>query len=162
MAEKKWWTGTDNRRTWLCSVDPDGTTSVAGVSPNDGSVEIPSAIYGHSVTSIGVGSFYGCSGLISVTIPSSVTGIGAYAFYGCSGLEKIVFGGDAPFFEGEEDLFFEHEDLSVDEDLSSAVVNGKPDFPPSAVVYVKPDSTGWDVEIPGTWMGCRIEYVSAD
>lgn len=64
--------------------------------------------------------------------------------------------------DDEEDLFFEHEDLSVDEDLSSAVVNGKPDFPPSAVVYVKPDSTGWDVEIPGTWMGCRIEYVSAD
>lgn len=139
MAEKKWWAGTDNRCTWLCSVDPDGTTSVAGVSPNDGSVEIPSAIYEHSVTSIG-----------------------AYAFYGCSGLEKIVFGGDAPFFEGEDDLFFEHEDLSVDEDLSSAVVNGKPDFPPSAVVYVKPDSTGWDVEIPGTWMGCRIEYVFAD
>ena len=34
--------------------------------------------------------FYGCSKLISITIPSSVTSIGYKAFYGCSGLTSIT------------------------------------------------------------------------
>ena len=36
----------------------------------------------NSVTSIGYGAFYNCSGLTSVTIPNSVTSIGSDAFYG--------------------------------------------------------------------------------
>ncbi len=44
----------------------------------------------NSVTSIGEGAFYGCSGLTNVTIPNSVTSIGEGAFYGCSGLASIT------------------------------------------------------------------------
>ena len=44
----------------------------------------------NSVTSIGDGPFYGCSGLTSITIPNSVTTIGESAFYGCSGLTSIT------------------------------------------------------------------------
>ncbi|MBQ2877256.1 MAG: leucine-rich repeat domain-containing protein [Clostridia bacterium] len=43
-----------------------------------------------SVTSIGDGAFYGCTGLTSVTIPNSVTSIGYYAFYGCTSLTSVT------------------------------------------------------------------------
>ncbi len=39
------------------------------------------------------GSFEGCSGLTSVTIPNSVTSIGYKAFYGCSGLTAVNYTG---------------------------------------------------------------------
>ena len=48
-----------------------------------GVVVIPESVefngISHSVTSIGEGAFYGCSGLTSVTIPNSVTSIGDHA-----------------------------------------------------------------------------------
>ena len=58
-----------------------------------GSVTIPEKVtYNgktYSVTSIGSGAFYKCSGLASVTIPNSVTKIGYDAFKGCSSLTSV-------------------------------------------------------------------------
>ncbi len=48
-----------------------------------------STIIPNSVTSIGEGAFYGCSGMTSITIPNSVTSIGDEAFNGCTGLTSI-------------------------------------------------------------------------
>jgi len=45
-----------------------------------------------TVTSIGVGAFYGCSGITSVNIPNSVSSINSQAFYNCSGLASMVIG----------------------------------------------------------------------
>ena len=45
---------------------------------------------GNSVTSIGDSAFDGCNNLTSVTIPDSVTSIGADAFSSCSGLTSIT------------------------------------------------------------------------
>ncbi len=44
----------------------------------------------NSVTSIGIGAFYGCHGFTSITIPNSVTSIGDGAFGLCTGLTEIA------------------------------------------------------------------------
>jgi hypothetical protein len=58
-------------------------------SPVSGDIVIPEIAYdsdgnAYAVTSIGEWTFWNCTGLTSVTIPTSVTSIGVYAFYGCS------------------------------------------------------------------------------
>ncbi len=59
-----------------------------------GDVVIPSSVVyqgnTYSVTSIGNGAFYNCSGLTSVTIPNSVTSIGNYAFLNCTSLTSVT------------------------------------------------------------------------
>lgn len=42
--------------------------------------------------SIGVGAFWDCSGITSVSIPNSVASIGKGAFYSCSGLTSVTIG----------------------------------------------------------------------
>ena len=79
------------------SVNDDNTTVTVAGYPSDseptGNLTIPESVtYGgisYPVTSIGGGAFFGCSGLMSVTIGNSVTSIGNYAFDGCSGLTRI-------------------------------------------------------------------------
>ena len=52
--------------------------------------EVKDLVIPNSLTNIGNYSFYGCSGLTSVTIPNSVTSIGEYAFADCSGLASVI------------------------------------------------------------------------
>jgi hypothetical protein len=57
----------------------------SGNSKYSGAVIIPASVtysgHTYNVTGIGNNAFYGCSVLVSVTIPNSVTMIGNYAFY---------------------------------------------------------------------------------
>ena len=79
------------------SVEIDGNTIEAlsfGYSP-----AIESVTIGNSVTSIGEGAFWGCTGLTSATIGNSVTSIDAQAFEGCSGLTSATIGSSVASIE---------------------------------------------------------------
>ena len=53
----------------------------------------------NTVTAIGNGAFWDCSGLTSLTIPNSVIEIGYAAFRGCSGLTSIVVEAGNPVYD---------------------------------------------------------------
>lgn len=88
------------------------------------------------VARIDTSAFRNCVGLKRVTIGEGVAQIGNTAFSRCSSLAEIVFKGDAP---------------SVGSGAFRYV-------PSSCVVRVPRGSTGWGVEIPGTWQGLQICY----
>ena len=77
------------------TINGNNTVEVAAPSENaySGHVTIPNSVpYGgktYSVTRIGDGVFYKCSGLTSVTIPGTVIRIGWYSF-GSSGLTSVT------------------------------------------------------------------------
>lgn len=52
--------------------------------------EIKNLIIPNSITSIGKGSFYGCSWIGSVNIPNTINQIGEEAFWGCSSLTTLT------------------------------------------------------------------------
>ena len=139
---------------------PDSVTTIGDaaffgcfeLADNDGFVIVRNVMYGYrfdqetpeitipnSVTNIGAYALAGSVGLTSITIPGSVTGIGDCAFYQCPDLTNMTMNGNAP-----------------------AVVQGAFEVSESCVLYVRRGSTGWGVEIPGTWNGIRIEYADAD
>ena len=77
-------------RTWATSITiPDGVTSI-GEGTFSGCSSLTSITIPEGVTSIGYRAFYGCSSLTSITIPEGVTSIGGSAFAGCSGLTSIT------------------------------------------------------------------------
>ena len=80
------------------------------------------------------------SNLTKVSIPTSGAKIGSYTFYDCSNLTNVTFEGNAP---------------SID-------ANCFTDVGPSCTVYVKRESSGWGVSIPGTWNGMAIRFREDD
>ena len=88
----------------------------------DGTITIPSAVSGYTVTTIGNGAFYYCQKLKAINIPTSVKtinfcafnqcselkelyipasveSIDDYAFASCSGLEKIIVDAASAFYD---------------------------------------------------------------
>ncbi|MBR6639711.1 MAG: leucine-rich repeat protein [Muribaculaceae bacterium] len=67
------------------------------VPSDSNSPTIKEVTIGNSVTEIGYGAFYGCTGLTSVTIPNSVTTINGNAFSGCTGLTDVTIGNSVTY-----------------------------------------------------------------
>ena len=84
-----------------------GSVTRIGVGSFYGGTGLTSVMIPDSVTSIGDHAFYGCTGLASVTIPDGVTSIESYTFFGCSSLTGAYFKGNAPsvgsqVFDGDD------------------------------------------------------------
>ena len=73
----------DSRDNCNAIIETEMNTLIAGCQ---------NTIIPNSVTSIGDGAFYYCSGLTSITFPNSVTSIGGGAFYYCSSLTSVTIG----------------------------------------------------------------------
>lgn len=75
------------------AIPSDGSVTSIGNYAFWGCSDLISITIPDSVTSIDYGAFYSCPGLTSITIPNSVTSIGYGAFRSCSGLTNIIFEG---------------------------------------------------------------------
>ena len=78
------------------TVTQKGNGSWYDTSAYTGIINIPETVtydgVTYAVTAIDASAFFGCSGLISVTVPNSVTKIGSNAFNSCSGLKTVTIG----------------------------------------------------------------------
>ena len=112
-------------------------------------IELPEGL-----SHIGWYTFLNCSSLKHITIPSTVTGIDIRAFEGCTqlGIERITFNGNAPTLNVGADGMFHESSISVFENIA---INR---------AYVKKNSSGWGVEIPGVWndlLLCYDDHISS-
>ena len=115
---------------------PEGVTQI-GYSAFSGMHGLSSVSLPSTLTSLGQSVFSGCRSLRTIELPSGITRLPPYLFANCPSLTSIVFKGNAP--------------TTVD---SSAF-----NFSENIVIYVSRESTGWGVDIPGTWKGVPIAYL---
>ncbi|MCL2596731.1 MAG: leucine-rich repeat protein [Paludibacter sp.] len=95
--------GVSNVTATLSGSSPNYTLTISGTGamvsyarPQDFpwfsfNANIKTLILSNGITYISARSFYGCSGLTSITIPNSIGSIGDYAFFGCNGLTTVNF-----------------------------------------------------------------------
>ena len=125
----------------LNSVIIPGSVTSIGDHAFHGCGRLTSITIPNSVISIGDEAFGSCTHITSITIPGSVTSIGDGVFTKCDSLEIIVFEGNAPNNVGLGAFYNCHNDCTA---------------------YVKKNSTGWGVDIPGKWQGINIAYLEED
>jgi len=80
----------DTEGPYTYTLSADNKATITKYNGPGGAVFIPSTLGGYTVTSVGDWSFYGCSSLTSVTIPSSVTYIGDSALSRCTNLTAVA------------------------------------------------------------------------
>jgi hypothetical protein len=85
------------------------------------------------LTSIGEHTFYGCTGLTRIVIPSCVTSIGGSAFYGCNNLKKVYNCSPLTLTQGSSDYGYVayyatsvYNTCQLEEDYVITIVNDNP------------------------------------
>ena len=137
---------------------PNGVTAI-GNSVFGNCIKLDRFEIPNAVLSIGTNAFRHCYGIKSIAIPDNVTTIRYGAFSDCGSLEIVKLG------SGVEEI--EYGAFSVCGSLSRIYFDGNAPstvessaFPTrSLIIYVNTDSSGWGVDIPGTWNGKPIRYM---
>ena len=96
--------------------------------------------------SIGIGAFYNCTSLKSITIGNSVTSIGSSAFYQCSSLENITIPNSVNYIEScAFDRCTSLESVTIPDSVTS-IGGGAFRYCYSLTIYCEAESklSGWD------------------
>jgi hypothetical protein len=100
--------------------------------------------------------------LTSVTIPASVKCIKDYAFYWCGSLTNVVIGKGVVNIESSAFSYCDNLDRVVFKGNAPVVNSAFSEVKDDCTVYVRAQSTGWSVDIPGIWNGLNIQYLTFD
>ena len=111
----------------------DGTKGIAGnaFSFSYNNYEMKSVVIPSTVTYIGDGAFYGCSGLTSITIPKSVMKIGAGLFDGCDNLAAINVEIGNPKYDSRNNC-----NAIIETKTNTLVAGCKNTVIPNSVIYI--------------------------
>ena len=137
-----------------------GSVKKIGTSAFSWCVWMSEIQFEEGLETLGGGAFYSCNALRSVKLPRTLRELGGGTFGWCDRLESVDYPRGVTI--GAYDEFYKCEQLRV------IKYHGIRSFPEyflndvawDCVLYVSRKSYGWGVEIPGTYNGHEIRYLS--
>ena len=112
------------------SVIPNSVTSI-GDGAFWGCTGLTELILPNGVTSIGKSAFRGCTGLTELILPNSVRSIGDFAFLYCSGLEKITVESGNSCYDSRDNC-----NSIIDTETNTLIVGCKNSVIPNSVTSI--------------------------
>ena len=133
----------------------DNCNAIIATSTNSLILGCKNTIIPNSVTSIGCGAFYGCSGLTSIVIPNSVMWLELWAFCSCSGLTSVTIGNSVQSIGHEAFRFCSNLTSVTCEAASvpSTYNNAFDDIPQSSATLYVPASALESYKATAPWSG---------
>lgn len=90
MAEESAPKKFSNAEGYVYTLNEDGTAEITGYTGKDKKLTIPSALDGHTVTSIGYRAFYENKQLTEVVLPDTLKSLGIQPFSWCEKLQSVT------------------------------------------------------------------------